>query len=82
MQTEAKYAHLKYHRKLTGINHVSFKVNSKEDVDTFTKDFLAKKNIKTLYETPRVFPEYREGYYAVFFEDPDMIKLEVTFVPK
>ena len=30
---------------------------------------------------PRDFPEYSPGYYAVFFEDPDRLKLEVAHVP-
>lgn len=32
--------------------------------------------------TPREFPDYRPGYYAVFFEDPDRLKLEVAHVPR
>ena len=35
----------------------------------------------SLYRTPREFPEYRPGYYAVFFEDPDRLKLEVVHLP-
>ena len=27
------------------------------------------------------FPEYRPGYYAVFFEDPDRLKLEIVHIP-
>ena len=68
-----------YHRKRVGLNHLAFKVDSKEDVDRFTERFLKKNNIETLYKTPKKFPEYSEEYYAVFFEDPDMIKLEVTY---
>ena len=80
-QTGEKYKSKQFHRKATGINHVSFKVYSKKDVDTFTKEFLDKHGIKPLYNTPKHFPEYIEGYYAVFFEDPDRIKLEVTYKP-
>jgi hypothetical protein len=29
-----------------------------------------------LYGGPKEYPEYRKGYYAVYFEDPDRIKLE------
>lgn len=68
-----------YHRKRIGLNHLAFKVDSREDVDKFTDDFLKKNNIKTLYGTPKEYPEYSEDYYAVFFEDPDRIKLEVNF---
>ena len=39
------------------------------------------RGLAPLYGTPREFPEYAPGYYAVFFEDPDRIKLEVVHVP-
>jgi|SRR3989344_1728953 len=81
IETEKKYLDKQYHRKATGLNHISFKVSSKKDVDNFTKGFLDKNKIKTLYNTPKLFPEYNKDYYAVFFEDPDKIKLEVTYVP-
>lgn len=42
-------------------------------------EFLVTNKIPTLYGTPKLFPEYEEGYYAVFFEDPDRIKLEVAY---
>ena len=73
--------HLKegYHRKRTGLNHIAIKVNSKEDVDSFSQEFLQKENVPALYDTPKSFPEYGESYYAVYFEDPDRIKLEVAF---
>jgi hypothetical protein len=35
-----------------------------------------------LYGGPREYPEYAAAYYAVFFEDPDRIKLEVAHVPE
>lgn len=70
-----------FHRKNPGINHIAFKAERKEDVDSFYKEFLSPRNIKTLYDTPKEYPEYNEGYYAVYFEDPDRIKLEVCFIP-
>ena len=81
IETEPGFTKNGFHRKNTGINHLAFKVDSKDDVDRFCKDFLKKKKIPTLYGTPKVFPEYKKGYYAVFFEDPDRIKLEVVFIP-
>lgn len=57
----------------------SHKVSSKRKVDQFTKEFLKKNKIKTLYKSPRAFPEYSKNYYAVYFEDPDRIKLEVEY---
>jgi catechol 2,3-dioxygenase-like lactoylglutathione lyase family enzyme len=79
MSTEDKYRSKPYHRKAPGINHIAFKVASKADVDKFTEEFLNPKNIALLYETPHHFPEYSEQYYAVYFEDPDKIKLEVAY---
>ncbi len=70
----------RYHRKNVGINHLAFKVSKKEDVDKFYQEFLIPRGIKTLYDTPKKFPKYTDNYYAVFFEDPDRIKLEVVFL--
>lgn len=78
-RTPENHKEFAFHRKRTGINHFALKVRSKEDVDTFTKDYLQPKGIKLMYETPRLFPEYTDKYYAVFFEDPDRIKLEVFY---
>lgn len=68
-----------YHRKRVGLNHLAFKLDSKEAVYKFSKEFLNKNKIGTLYDSPKSFPEYSESYYAVYFEDPDRIKLEVTY---
>jgi catechol 2,3-dioxygenase-like lactoylglutathione lyase family enzyme len=68
-----------FHRKRIGLNHLAFRVNSKREVYKFHKEFLVTNKIPTLYGTPKLFPEYEEGYYAVFFEDPDRIKLEVAY---
>jgi len=81
IETEKEYKQNNFHRKNTGINHIAFAVESKEAVDEFLNDFLVKRSIPTLYDTPKVFPEYKDGYYAVYFEDPDRIKLEVVYVP-
>ncbi|MEK6801029.1 MAG: VOC family protein [Nanoarchaeota archaeon] len=82
ISTEKKHLDKKFHRKSTGLNHISFKVSSKEKVDIFVNDFLKKNKIKPLYDGAKEFPEYREGYYAVYFEDPDRIKFEVTYIPQ
>ncbi len=81
IETEEAHKEKGYHRKATGLNHISFRVSSKQDVETFVKEFLKKEKVKILYDTPRDYPEYRKGYYAVFFEDPDRIKIEVAYVP-
>ena len=82
MATGARHAERGFHRKRAGINHVAFMVDGRSDVDRFRDEFLAPRRIEPLYGTPREFPEYRPGYYAVFFEDPDRLKLEVVHIPR
>lgn len=67
--------------KDTGLNHLAFRVPSKDDVDNFYKEYLQPNNVKILSE-PAEHPHYNggKGYYAVFFEDPDHIKLEVAWI--
>ena len=79
--TAGSFARRGFHRKGTGLNHLAFRVERREDVDRFRDEFLAPRGMATLYDTPREFPEYRPGYYAIFFEDPDRLKLEVVHVP-
>ena len=69
------------HRKNPGLNHVAFRVPTRAEVDTFHAEFLKPRDIPTLYSSPRAYPEYGPGYYAVFFEDPDRLKLEVVHLP-
>jgi catechol 2,3-dioxygenase-like lactoylglutathione lyase family enzyme len=81
VQTPADRAAAVFHRKNPGINHVAFRVGSAGDVDRFHDEFLKPRGVAVLYGGPRDYPEYRPGYHAVFFEDPDRLKLEVAYVP-
>lgn len=76
--TDEKYVPHGFHRKDTGLNHLAFSVPSKEDVNRFRDEFLKPHNIPTLYGSPKLFPEYTPDYYAVYFEDPDRMKIEVN----
>ncbi len=76
VQTEKKYLRNPYNRKNTGLNHLAFHCSSKEFVDTLTKE-LKEKNINILYADKHPYAG-GENYYAVFFEDPDRIKVEVV----
>ena len=76
VQTEKKYLSNPYNRRNTGLNHLAFHCSSKEFVDTLTKE-LKEKNINILYADKHPYAG-GENYYAVFFEDPDRIKVEVV----
>lgn len=76
VQTEKKYLYNYYHRKNTGLNHIAFHCDKREFVDELTSD-LEKRNINILYRDKHPFAGGK-NYYAVFFEDPDRIKVEVV----
>lgn len=78
VQTEEKYLDSTYNRKNVGLNHLAFHCTSREFVDTLTKE-LIKKDISILYNDKHPYAG-GEDYYAVFFEDPDRIKVEVVSI--
>lgn len=80
IQTSRKYLKEGFHRKRIGLNHLAFRVKRKTDVDRFVREFLQSKKMSALYHSARLFPQYQKDYYAVYFEDPDRIKLEVVYL--
>jgi catechol 2,3-dioxygenase-like lactoylglutathione lyase family enzyme len=54
-----------------GLHHYAFQLRSRRDVDAL-QDFLEKHGVRIVDPAD----EYYEDYYAVFFLDPDGIKLE------
>ena len=76
VQTEPKYLDETYHRCRTGLNHLAFHAETKEQVDELTNE-LRSKGIKILYEKKHPYAGGND-YYAVFFEDPDRIKVELV----
>ena len=76
VQTEEAYQDVPYHRKRTGLNHLAFHADSRKHVDQLTEKLRAE-GIPILYEDRHPFAG-GEDYYAVFFEDPDRMKVEVV----
>ncbi|WP_368974420.1 VOC family protein [Caldifermentibacillus hisashii] len=76
VQTEERFLDVPYHRSRVGLNHLAFYAESREHVDDITKK-LIEKEIKILYEDRHPFAGGKE-HYAVFFEDPDRIKVELV----
>src|SRR5258707_582510 len=62
-----------------GLHHLAFRARSRTDVDQFHR-FLAREEI-TILDTPSEYPQYGREYYAVFFADPDGMKLELVHFP-
>jgi catechol 2,3-dioxygenase-like lactoylglutathione lyase family enzyme len=71
-QADAKAARRKYHIGEVGIHHYAFKLRSRKDVDEL--DAFLRDALKAVIVDPA--GEYYDDYYAVFFLDPDGIKLE------
>jgi glyoxylase I family protein len=63
-----------------GLHHLAFTAPSREAVDAFHRD-LVRLGVAIL-DAPADYPEYAPGYYAVFFADPDGIKLEYVHTPQ
>ena len=76
VQVEDKYKEEGYHRKRIGINHLAFRAHSKEQVEKI-RLILKQKNRSVLYEDQ--YPHAGGiNHYALYFEDPDRIKVEVV----
>ena len=67
-----------YDRYSVGLHHLAFEAPSRNVVDE-RADWLHAHEVEFESE-PREYG-YSPGYYAVFFYDPDGIKLEIVHVP-
>jgi catechol 2,3-dioxygenase-like lactoylglutathione lyase family enzyme len=63
-----------------GLHHVAFTAPTRGAVDALHERLVAL-GVEIL-DPPADYPRYAPGYYAVFFADPDGIKLEYVFTPK
>jgi glyoxylase I family protein len=68
-----------FDRYRVGLHHIAFRARSRADVDEFHR-FLVREKI-TVLDTPAEYPQYGQNYYAVFFADPDGMKLELVHYP-
>jgi len=68
-----------HNRFNTGLHHLAFRAESREDVDALYA--LLQRIGANILDPPAKYPQYSEGYYAVFFADPDGLKLEFVFKP-
>ncbi|MBM7599642.1 catechol 2,3-dioxygenase-like lactoylglutathione lyase family enzyme [Virgibacillus halotolerans] len=76
VQAEQRFLDVSYHRGCIGLNHLAFHAKSAKHVDEITKK-LEEKGAPILYSDRHPFAGGPE-HYAVYFEDPDRIKVEVV----
>ncbi len=77
---QAEYPEPKHTHGAPGLHHFCFPADMRSRVDTVYY-FLREIEV-AISDPPRDYPEYvddGEEYYAVFFYDPDGIKLEVAY---
>jgi glyoxylase I family protein len=67
-----------YDRYRVGLHHLAFEALSRSDVDDRAA-WLRAQDVEIESE-PQEYA-YIPGYYAVFFYDPDGLKLEIVYVP-
>jgi glyoxylase I family protein len=78
-QADARFAGETFSKDRVGLCEVAFRAESRAQVDGLARDVPGWGG--TILDAPREYPEYVPGYYAVFFADPDGIKLELVHIP-
>lgn len=76
VQVEDRFQSPEYHRCRVGLNHLAFHGKSRDHIDKMTEK-LKEKGVTILYEDKHPYAGGPD-YYAVFFEDPDRIKVELV----
>ncbi|GIP23459.1 MULTISPECIES: VOC family protein [Paenibacillus] len=76
VQAQTRFLDIPYHRCRVGLNHLAFHAPTREYVDSLTAK-LKEKNIPILYRGQHPYAGGPQ-HYAVYFEDPDRIKVEVA----
>jgi catechol 2,3-dioxygenase-like lactoylglutathione lyase family enzyme len=76
VQVEKRFLDIPYHRCRVGLNHLAFYADSRNHVDEITR-VLQTKEVSILYKNKHPFAG-GDDHYAVYFEDPDRIKVELV----
>src|SRR5438876_8073358 len=77
-QADARFAADAFHKDRVGLCEIAFAAPSRAHVDTLARELDA--SGRTILDPPREYA-YTPGYYAVFFSDPDGMKLELVHIP-
>jgi len=68
----------RHDRYAPGLHHVAFHAASRDDVDRLYRLLLEMG--ATIFDPPADYPQYGKVYYALFFADPDGLKLEFVYM--
>jgi catechol 2,3-dioxygenase-like lactoylglutathione lyase family enzyme len=78
-QGDPRFAADTFNKDRVGLCEIAFRAESRAQIDALARDLPGMGG--TILDPPREYPEYVPGYYAVFFSDPDGIKLELVHLP-
>ena len=76
MQARDRYLDVPYHRCRVGLNHLAFHAESRAQVDRLTDEVRAR-GLTVLYGDRHPYAGGND-HYALYFEDPDRIKVELV----
>ncbi len=68
-----------FHRHRVGLCEIAFAAESRQQIDDLATKIST--NGGKVTDAPKEY-DYLPGYYAVFFTDPDGLKLELVHVPR
>jgi catechol 2,3-dioxygenase-like lactoylglutathione lyase family enzyme len=71
---------VRHDRYSPGMHHLAFGAPTRADVDRVHHELL--RLGASILDAPAAYERYAPGYYAVFFADPDGIKLEYVYTPR
>lgn len=77
-EAEAPFRADTFHRHRVGLCEIAFAAESREQIDELARQLEHHGGKVT--DPPREY-DYMPGYYAVFFTDPDGLKLELVHLP-
>lgn len=79
IKAKGEHADRGHDRYSPGLHHIAWNAASREDVDALYA--LLQEMRATILDPPADYPRYGAGYYAVFFADPNGLKLEYVYKP-
>jgi glyoxylase I family protein len=77
-EAEEPFRRDSFHRHRVGLCEIAFAAGSRAQIDKLASEIEAHGGSVT--DPPREY-DYVPGYYAVFFTDPDGLKLELVHLP-
>ena len=77
-EAEPRFRADQFHRHRVGLCEIAFGADSRREVDEIATEI--ERHGGTVTDPPRQY-DHAPDYYAVFFTDPDGLKLEVVHLP-